>query len=97
MSTSQRADGGAEFFDQRPRRRKFNGSFENIPSNEALVQMYEMSRRWGISAQFFFVYDPDDTIHLDRRSFLATLSELSRLRIPFASWASQPVSVVEVI
>ncbi len=97
QSTSTVTDGGATFFDQKNTRRKFDCTFENVDADEALVQMLEMMRRWGISSQFFFIYDPADTIHMQRRAFLATLEELSRLRIPYSDWHTQPFSIVEVL
>ena len=94
-STRTESDGGPTFHNERPRRRVANFTVPMIPENEALVKLFEINRRLGTHDPFLFMYNPADTHHLHRRSFLGTLKELSPLALPYATRADQPMSVVE--
>lgn len=94
-STTTYADGGEAIHDDRPTRRVFNFTVEQLATNEAFVRGFEMTRRLGTTGQLFFVYDPDDTYHMSRRAFLCRMQELSRLKIPYATWTDQGFSLIE--
>jgi hypothetical protein len=96
-TTRTETDGGAFYFNERPRRRLFNGVIEYLGIDEALVRLYEMERLLGTHEQFLFVYDPADTYHLHRRAFVATLAELSPMSMPYAPYGSKPIAVVEEV
>ncbi|MDO9712460.1 hypothetical protein [Paracraurococcus lichenis] len=70
--------GGAIFYDVQTGRRTMQFELD-IPEAEALSQAFDMQRRLDISGQLFWIHNPDDTLHLHRRSFLATMKELSAL------------------
>ena len=95
-STREETDGGATFHNDRPRRRVTNIAFDGtVAADEALVQMLEMDRRLGTSGQFLWVFDPADTYHMHRRSYLATLKELSLLEMPYTAFNSKRYAIVE--
>ncbi|HUT57822.1 MAG TPA: hypothetical protein VNA25_08205 [Phycisphaerae bacterium] len=87
--------GGRRFFLTRPERRALNFRLEVVPADEALVYLFEITRRHGLDEQFFFLYNPADTYHLHRRSFPATLRELSALEEPYWAWMGQAYSLTE--
>jgi len=87
--------GGRRFFLTRPERRTLNFRLEMIPNDEALVYLFEITRRHGLDEQFFFLYNPADTYHLHRRSFPATLRELSALEEPYWAWMGQAYALTE--
>lgn len=87
--------GGRRFFLTRPERRSLNFRLEVIPEDEALVKLFEITRRHGIDERFFFLYNPADTYHLHRRAFPATLRELSALEAPYHSWFGQAYALTE--
>ena len=87
--------GGRRFFLTRPERRSLNFRLEVIPEDEALVKLFEITRRHGIDERFFFLYNPADTYHLHRRSFPATLRELSPLEEPYWAWMGQAYALTE--
>jgi hypothetical protein len=78
-SSRTETDGGAAVYTDRPRRRVFSFQIEAQDADEALVFPFDIQRKYGTSAQIFFVWDPDDVEHLHRRSFLGVLRELSPL------------------
>ena len=94
-STRTETDGGVTFHNERPRRRFVNLSLSNADEDEALVRSFELNRRQGTHDPFLFVYDPDDTFHLHRRTFIATLRDLNPLSIPYANYADSYFSIVE--
>jgi hypothetical protein len=75
----QTTAGGADFFDQRARRRIVRFSINNLPQAEALAWANDMQHALGISGQVFFVYNPDDPENWRRRCFLSRMSTLSPL------------------
>lgn len=91
----QELDGGATTFNVKPRRRLGTFTWDDLPEAQALAQLWEMQRVLGIHGQLFLVFDPTDTAHLPRRSFLATLRELSPLTMPNYTRYQVPLAVVE--
>lgn len=87
--------GGRRFFLTRPERRTINFRLEVTPSDEAMCYLFEISRRHGIDERFFFLYNPADMDHLHRRSFPATLRELSPLEEPYWEWMGQAYALTE--
>lgn len=94
-STRTETDGGAAVYNERPRRRTFDCVLANLPENEALANAFELMRTFGTTKQIFFVYDPADTYHMPRRSFLAVLKQLSPLDVASYGRNDTPVSLVE--
>ena len=94
-SSRTETDGGASFFNVRIRRRMVNFNFNNIPENEGFVKLFEINRDRGISEPFLFIYNPEDTFHLHRRSIWGTLRRLTPLGVPFAVHTTQAFSFLE--
>lgn len=88
-------DGGAAIFNARPRRRTMSFDIADIPSDEALERGFDMQRIAGTSGQMYFVFDPDDTTHMHRRAFLATLRELTAVEYPYYNRGSIPFQLTE--
>lgn len=81
-STGEASLGGAIFYDEREKRRVAQFEFGYIPEDEALTWSFEMQRLLGTTKQLFYIYNPDDTTHLHRRAFLATMRQLTPLEYP---------------
>ena len=94
-STRTETDGGVTFHNARPRRRMVNLTLANADEDEALVRSFELNRRQGGGDPILFCMDPDDTFHLHRRTFIATLRSLSPLSVPHANYASASFAIVE--
>lgn len=88
---------GAKFYDERAPRRVAQFVLENISQDEALSSPFEMNRQLGVSRQLLFIMDPDDTIHLHRRAFLATIRQLSPLEFPYFERNQMAFELEEVI
>ena len=88
-------DGGAAVYNEKPIRRTAIFTVGTLPESEAMGAFWRMKRILGISSQFMFVYDPDDTALMHERSFLAVMSELSALEFPYYNRATLPFAVVE--
>lgn len=81
-TTSERSLGGVDFFDRRSGRRMLEGTIERLPEDEAFTWPFEMMRLLDKEGQLFVLVNPDDTTHLHRRSFLATLKDMTPLTWP---------------
>lgn len=89
---------GARYFDRRNPRREMVFSIDLIDPDTALQKPFEMARKLGIDGQLYFIYDPDDDPpSMFRRSFLATLRELSPLQYPMYHYAAQAFALREVL
>lgn len=96
-TTMQESWGGAEFFDVQDGRRVARFGFDYLPEDEALTWAGDMQRRLGVHGQLFFIFDPDDTTHLHRRSFLARQRQLSPLEYAVYGRNSTTFELSEVI
>lgn len=89
---------GVDYFDKRNPRRVANFTIERIAEDTAMKKPFEMFRKLGKDGQLFFVFNPDDAQDdLFRRSFLATLRELSPLEYPVYGYNKQAFSLQEVL
>lgn len=70
---------GAEFYDERPKYRVAQFSIENLGVDEAMSRAFDLMRRVGTTREVLFQYDPADTFHAQRRSFVGRLRQLSPL------------------
>ncbi len=98
-SASVRAetDGGAYIVSDKPRRREQAFTIEHLPENEALVHLFDMQRRAGISAQLVFFWDEADDAHRARRAMLCQFKELSPIECALAASGTIPFSLIEVL
>lgn len=94
-SKSTETDGGVTFHNPRKRRRMVNFALPKATEDEALVRSFELNRRQGSGDPILFCYDADDTFHLHRRTFIATLRKPRPLMIGDASLVDSPFSLVE--
>ena len=94
-STSTETDGQTSFHNARVRKRKVDFRFNDIPGDEGFVKQFDIPRDRGTSEPFLFIYDPDDTFHLHRRSVWGTLRRLSPLGVPFATRTTSAYTFVE--
>ncbi len=96
-STVIESDGGEHIYDERPRKRAYSFAFGNMDEDESLVRFLEIQRKLGTTGQLLFITDPADTYHMHRRSFLATLRQLSPLQNKIAAYYDQAFELVEDI
>ena len=94
-SSRTETDGGAAIYDERPRRRIVNGAIERLPEDEAMVSVLDMQKYHGTTRQLFFVFDPSDTSHMHRRSFLAVPKSIDPLDFPYPLYNAAPFALVE--
>lgn len=94
-SSRTETPGGSFIHRDRPRRRRFDLTVQNLGSDEALVFAFDLARKYGTSGQIYFIFDPDDEEHMHRRAFLATLRELSPLDVPYHAAMTPAFALVE--
>lgn len=93
----QYTDGGAAVYTERRVRRTVTCTIPDLPEDEALQNGWDFQRIAQLSRQFMFVWDASDTIHMHRRSFLATLRDLTPLEaIPLARYGVPLVAAEEL-
>ena len=95
MTTRERARSGASFYDEQPQYRTFDFELGTLTETEGMVNVLDFMRIAGIHQQFYFVFDPSDTTHMHRRSFLATLEKLSALQFPYLTVGRTAFRAVE--
>lgn len=96
-TTAERSLGGVDYYDRQKPRRTVRFELRNLPEDEALAQAFEIQRRLGIDRQLYYVWDPHDAINLHRRSFLATMRELTPLEFPLPGRAATAFQLEEVL
>lgn len=94
-SSRTETDGGAAIYNERVRRRTFSCVIGHLPEAEALENPFDIQRDLGTTKQLMFVFDPDDTTHMHRRSFLAVMKELSALDFPYYGRNTVPIGLIE--
>jgi hypothetical protein len=82
-TTADTALSGSKYFDERESVRVARFTLEDMSTDEAFGRAFEIDRRAGISKEVFYVFDPEDTLHMMRRSFLGRLRELSPIEHPY--------------
>lgn len=95
LSRIAETDGGSEDVDERSTYRTLACVFENVTESEGMVNLHDFLRIAGTKRQFYFVFDPNDTTHMHRRSFLARLERLSPLALPFISQGAMAFNIKE--
>lgn len=98
-TVSEESLGGVLFFDERPTRRNLKVNLNVIPLQEAMNNLFEAYRAQGISRQIFFIYDPEDTANLARRSFLCYFVNIQNNPVVEDNYllTQQQVELLEVI
>jgi hypothetical protein len=94
---AEKTIGSSDVFERRPGERVAAFDFDNIPEDEAYANVYEMQRKLDISGQMVFVYDPEDTTNLHRRTILATMTKLQPIKHPTLDRTGTAYEIKEVI
>jgi hypothetical protein len=95
VATSIRTQGGKKRGITLPSWRTAQLTLPKLPEDEATIQALDMMRRMKTTEQFAFVFDEDDTTHLQRRSYLATFGDVRKLTYPASTWVDWPFTVEE--
>ena len=82
-SLHDEAPGGTEFHDEREDPRIVRIAFPRTTEDEAMGSGYELIRKQSTTKDVFFVWNPDDRLNLQRRSFLARLRALNPIEHDF--------------
>lgn len=93
----QTAISGAEYFSRQTPYRVMRFKSDFMSENEGLSKALEIQRRMGVDLDVLFVHDPDDTIHMLRRSFLGRIRQLGALEYPYLSITSMAWEIKERI
>jgi hypothetical protein len=88
---------GVRYYDVRPKARSLSMQFTNLPDAEAVAVLRELQEELGQAGQLYVVQAQSDTVHLQRRSFLANLRQLSAVSYAAAGYSSVPVVLDEVL
>jgi hypothetical protein len=96
-TTSMRALGGPDYFDARPNRRVWRGTWSWLTEPEAYTVMMNILRSQDIDKEVYLMEDDSDTTYQPERWFLARFSTLSSIEWPYLTYHSCGVELVEVI
>lgn len=78
-TTVERSVDGVETFDRKLPFRVLGFTVSTIDQDEALANALELQRDAGSDKQIFFIFNPDDTLHMSRRAFTARMSRVDPL------------------
>jgi hypothetical protein len=96
-TTVERSLGGVDYFDRREPRRTSRFTLDSLLLAEAMATL-DMQMDLGIDGEFLFVYEATDTGRtLMRRSWLATLRQLSAIEHPAYDRHTVAYEVKEVL
>lgn len=97
QTTQQVTIGGRRIEGAEPIARTCAVNIPAVNTKEALTQGFDLQWLGGISNELMFIFNPDDTELLHRRSFLAKLEKLNPLRYPFFNANDMIFEVIEVL
>lgn len=96
-SPVEEAIGGAEYFDKRTKYRVTRCSLDWLSDDEGYARALEMQRRQGITEEVLLIYNPADTVHRIRHSYLGRLRGLSPIEHPYYNVRKLPVEIKEIV
>ena len=73
------SEGGAQYMERRQKPRRFRGALPYVAHDTALVQFYELLRRYDVDVPFIFWPNITDAKNELRESFLARLDGLDAI------------------
>jgi hypothetical protein len=95
---SQKALNGAEWFVDAEAHRYVRFNTSTMPRDEMLASAFDLSRvAAGANREVVFQYDPADTVHSVRRSFMGRLRQLSALEEPQPLALSSAFEIKELL
>lgn len=89
--------GGRKQFERRDKPRRFQGTIQYLPRDEAMAQGFELQRQADLDVPFFWLPDPTSTTNLIRESYLARNAELGMLSYASPGRDSMPISLEEAL
>ena len=96
-SISAEAEGGAMYWERRPKGRMFSGNVDQTYQNWARGPFFEFQRNADVTDEFLFIENPADALNLLRTSFLSRNGDIPPLKRAFPTADAVPVSFVEVL
>ena len=69
--------GGAEYFDDRSKKRELKFTVGAMNKEESMQRMFELQRRKGTTGEIFVIPDSDDAENMFRESFLGRMTRLT--------------------
>ena len=89
--------GGRRIYGKEPIARRAVLSIPNIEENEAFGEAFDLQWVGGISEELFFIFNPEDTVLMNKRGFLANLEKLNPLEFPYFNTNNLNYELVEVL
>lgn len=67
--------GGVEYFQRRSKTRRVRCAFDWLTEDEAMGKVFDMQADAGVDGDVLYIYNPLDTLHMLRRSFLCRFDD----------------------
>lgn len=96
-TTFEQTISGIKKYDVKEPRRTTSFTLEHLTTNEGITQAIDMQRYLGTDKQVFLVWEPDDTALMHRRSYTATMRQLSPINYSYFNRTSVQVELEEVL
>lgn len=88
---------GSEFYDVRESYRVERFRLQYLPLQELLDNAMDMDANQGITGEVAYVFDPDDTQNMLRRSFLGRMRQLTPIEYPFFDIGTKAFELKQLI
>lgn len=88
---------GPEYFNDRPNRRTWRGSWANLTDSEAYRTFMTLQRNQDVSGEVYFFEDDEDTTNQDIRWFYARFRTLSTVEWPYVNRHSVGIEIGELL
>ncbi len=75
-TTIKKSKGGARIANPSAAGKKFTMGLKDIPEDEAMASIFSLTGKAGLHKQVFVCFNKNDTLHLHRRSLLATFERM---------------------
>ena len=97
-TTKTRSRGGVDYYDRKEPLRSARFQLDVLTEAEAFTDVFDLQWDRGIDREILFVFDPSDTgVLLKKRSWLATIRELSPIEFPYFNNHQTAFAVEEVL
>ena len=93
----QTALGGAEYFGRRVPYRVTKFTLDYLTEDDGMANAFDIDAQAGIDQEVFWVYDPADTVHDQRRQYLGRFQVLNPLQYPVFNTTTKAYEIKELL
>ena len=97
LTVVQETLGGQEYFDLRPNRRIWTGSWDAMTDSEAYAIWLQVQRGEDVSGEVYLIFDDADTTYRQYTNFIGRMRSLSAIEFPYQDRHTAGFEISELI